>query len=193
MCGRYQFTTEQCEEMRQIADAVQRRYGGRSWTPGEIRPCDRAPVLVQAAGGIEPSLMQWGYPLPGRLVINARAETAAVRPLFRGSVQSRRCLIPASGFYEWDSAKRKYLFTLPEGGPVYMAGLYDCREGLDCYCILTTQANRSMRPIHPRMPLILSGRLGRRWLSDRHSPADILAITPPELAYTSAEAQLSFW
>ena len=89
MCGRYQFTAEQCEEIRQIAEAIQRKYGAGAWTPGEIRPSNHAPVLLDGAGGPVPKLMKWGYQLPGTLVINARAETAAEKPLFRDSVRSR--------------------------------------------------------------------------------------------------------
>ena len=116
MCGRYQFTAEQCEEIRQIAEAIQRKYGAGAWTPGEIRPSNHAPVLLDGAGGPVPKLMKWGYQLPGTLVINARAETAAEKPLFRASVRSRRCLIPSTGLYEWDGQKRKYLYTLPREG-----------------------------------------------------------------------------
>lgn len=193
MCGRYQFTTAQWEEIQQIVAQIQRRYGSGSWTPGEICPSSRAPVLMETAGEIAPRLMQWGYPLPGTLVINARAESALTKPLFRESVKARRCLIPSTGFYEWDAGKRKYLFTLPGEAPLYMAGLYDRREGADRYCILTTQANPSMRPIHHRMPLVVTREQGRQWLLDDQSAQAILALTPPALLCTSAEAQLSLW
>ena len=66
--------------------------------------------------------MKWGYQLPSTLVINARAETALEKPLFRESVRSRRCLIPSTGFYEWDGQKRKYLFTLPGEGVTLYGG-----------------------------------------------------------------------
>ena len=145
MCGRYQFTAEQCEEIRQIVERIQQKYGGGAWKQGEIRPSSRAPVLMEAAGEIAPQLMKWGYQLPGTLVINARAETAAEKPLFRESVKARRCLIPSTGFYEWDAGKRKYFFTLPgERSPLYMAGLYDHRNGENCYCILTPADRKSV-------------------------------------------------
>lgn len=193
MCGRYQFTTEQCEEIQRIADAIQRKYGDGAWSPGEIRPCSYAPVLMKEGDGEMPKLMTWGYQLPSTLVINARAETAPEKPLFRDSVRSRRCLIPSTGFYEWDSQKRKYLFTLPREGALYMAGLYDRRGNEDCYCILTTSPNASMRPVHDRMPLILTGEQRHRWLADDDAAARILTVVPPELMRTSAEAQISLW
>ena len=193
MLFRSQFTAEQCEEIRQIAEAIQRKYGAGAWTPGEIRPSNHAPVLLDGAGGPVTKLMKWGYLLPGTLVINARAETAQEKPLFLESVRSRRCLIPSTGFYEWDSQKRKYLFTLPGEGILYMAGLYDRRGNEDCYCILTTAPNESMRPVHDRMPLILTGDQQRRWLADDTAAGEILAAQPPELVRASAEAQISLW
>ena len=193
MCGRYQLAAAQSAEIQQILNAVQTAYGSGSWVPGEIRPSHRAPVLTEAGGVIVPRLMKWGYQLPHTLVINARAETAAEKPLFRESVASRRCLVPATGFYEWDSQKRKYLFTLPGESALYMAGLYDRRDGEDCYCILTTAPNASMRPIHDRMPLILTGEQRQRWLADADAATEILTVAPPELTRASAEAQISLW
>lgn len=160
MCGRYQFTAEQCEEIRRIAQAIQQKYGKGAWTPGDVRPANVAPVILSEGGKLAPRLMKWGYQPPGTLVINARAETAAAKPMFRESVRRRRCLIPSTGFYEWDANKRKYFFTLPGQDVLYMAGLYERRDNEDCYCVLTTAPNKSMQPIHDRMPLILTGSSG---------------------------------
>ena len=137
MCGRYQFTRSSAKKFVKLP----KQFSVSSepeLAPGEIHPTNHAPVLTETGGEITPQLMKWGYQLPGTLVINARAETAAEKPLFRDSVRMRRCLIPSTGFYEWDNRKRKYLFTLPEEDALYMAGLYDRRGGEDCYCILTT-------------------------------------------------------
>lgn len=193
MCGRYQFTAEQCEEIRQIVDAIQRKYGSGQWTPGEIRPTAKAPVLVREGSGTAPVLMKWGYQLPGTLVINARAETAQEKPLFRQSLGTQRCLIPATAFYEWDADKRKYQFTVPGADVLYMAGLFDRRGGEDCYCVLTTAANSSMKPVHDRMPLVVPKRQISAWLTDKDSALSMLAAQPPEFVRTSAEAQLRLW
>lgn len=193
MCGRYQFTAEQCEEIRQIAEAIQRKYGKESWTPGEIRPANYAPILVAVSDSPVPRLMKWGYQLPNTLVINARAETAAEKPLFRESIGTRRCLIPSTGFYEWDISKRKYLFTLPGEPVLYMAGLYDRRGSEDCYCILTTAPNASMRPIHDRMPLVVPRVRMQDWLIDGTAALSMLSIQPPELMRQSMETQISLW
>lgn len=193
MCGRYQFTAEQCEEIRQIAESIQCKYGKGSWSPGEIRPTANAPVLVAEGDAPGLQLMKWGYQLQNSLVINARAETATQKPLFRESVKTRRCLIPSTGFYEWDSRKHKYLFTLPGEPVLYMAGLYELREGEDCYCILTTAPNASMRPVHDRMPLVIPREKMQDWLIDGTAALSMLSMRPPELLCQSVQTQISLW
>ena len=129
MCGRYQFTAEQCEEIIRIAKAIDEKYGAGAWSPGEIRPTNRAPVLVVKDGEVRPELQTWGYKLPDSLVINARAKTAAEKPMFRDSVADRRCVIPSEGFFEWDKEKWKYHFRLPGEDDLYMAGLFTIKNG----------------------------------------------------------------
>ena len=126
-------------------------------------------------------------------MINARAETVQEKPLFRRSLAARRCLIPATAFYEWDTDKRKYQFTLPEEPVFYMAGLFDRRDGEDCYCVLTTAANDSMKPVHNRMPLVVPKRQISAWLTDKDSALSMLAAQPPDFVCISAEAQLRLW
>ena len=194
MCGRYQFTAEQCAEILQIIQEVARRHGTGAWTPGEIRPTATAPVLISSVEeGIHPELQSWGYKMPGNLVINARAETAADKPMFRTSVASQRCVIPSTGFYEWDAQKRKYRFNLPGENALYMAGLYAVRDGKPCYCILTTAANESMREVHHRMPLVLrkdllapgthshfeSGKFSQFWPEPGTNPAQWVRLKTP--------------
>jgi len=193
MCGRYQFTLDQCAEILQIIQEVERRHGANAWKPGEIRPTALAPVLLSDSEGIHPELQKWGYQMTGSLVINARAETATEKPLFRDSVAARRCVVPSTGFYEWDKDKRKFFFTLPNEGALYMAGLYDLRGGKPCYCILTTAANESMEAVHHRMPLVLRRERITSWLSDPQATADILRLQPPQLEKVSADPQLRLW
>ena len=193
MCGRYQFTLEQCEEIRRIAQAIDRKYGNGAWAPGEIRPTALAPVLIASDSGVHPELQTWGYKFPGRPIINARAETAEEKPTFRNSVQSRRCVVPSTGFYEWDKEKRKYFFSLPDEDALYMAGLYDWRDGKFCYCVLTTAANESMREIHPRMPLVLTREQIIPWLEESEKAKTILRSNPPLLKKAAADAQIRLW
>lgn len=193
MCGRYQFSVDSCEEIQRIAQEIEQRHGKSAWSPGEIRPTATAPVLVSDKEGIHPELLTWGYRLPKSLLINARAESAAEKPMFRDSVASRRCVIPSTGFYEWDERKRKYFFTLPGEGALYMAGLYDVREGKTCYCVLTTEANASMQDVHPRMPLILRREQLADWLEAPEKAVQLLHSAPPALEKTSTDMQISLW
>ncbi len=189
MCGRYQFSEDSSPTLAQII-----RELGCTEFAGEIFPSAAAPVLKAEGGAVRPALLDWGFPIQGkRLVINARAETAAVKPLFRDSLNARRCVIPSSGFYEWDTEKRKYLFRLPDADTLYMAGIYDLREGRPRFCILTTAANDSMKEIHDRMPLILTKDQVSDWIFDAAAAQKLLVETPPELVKTAEDAQLQLW
>ena len=141
MCGRYLFSAEQNAELTQIVKAVERRYGQNSVPQGEIRPTAVMPVLHEEHGRIQPVLQTWGYKLPTSLVINARAESVLEKPLFRDSVRQRRCIVPTSGFYEWDAEKHKYFFQQGRNQAMYLAGLTLMQNNAPCYCIITTAAN----------------------------------------------------
>ena len=179
--------------MQAIREALEEKYGCGAVPAGEIRPTMKAPVLLPSADGPTAELLFWGFRMPKSLVINARAETAAEKPLFRESVRSMRCVIPSSGFYEWDAEKRKYLFTLPGKAELYMAGLYAIRDDILCFCILTTAANESMRDVHDRMPLILTREQISPWLSKPEAADDVLQSIPPQLEKMPLEPQMSLW
>ena len=193
MCGRYQFTAEQCAEIRQIVDAIQRKYGAEQWMPGEICPTAKAPVLVQEGAGAAPALMKWGYQLPGTLVINARAETAIERHTFKESVLHRRCVIPAKGFWEWNKSKEKFSFERPDAQVMFMAGCYDCFDGQERFVILTTEANSSVKPVHDRMPLILEQNELEDWVTDDGAAEYFMHKTPVLLEREAEYEQMSLF
>ena len=127
MCGRYQFSADEYKEIRQIVRDAQRRSEGNERNfpmAGDICPSQVAPVLVSRREKIVGEFQQWGLPgFRGRQqIINARAETVTEKPMFRRSIAFQRCVIPATGFYEWDAAKHKYFFQMP-GQPLYLAGM----------------------------------------------------------------------
>ncbi|MCI7258519.1 MAG: SOS response-associated peptidase, partial [Ruminococcus sp.] len=160
MCGRYQFSADEYKEIRQIVRDAQRRSEGNELNfpmAGDICPSQVAPVLVSRGEKIVGEFQQWGLPgFRGRQqIINARAETVTEKPMFRRSIAFQRCVIPATGFYEWDAAKHKYFFQMA-GQPIYLAGIYDNINSVNCFIILTTAPNDSVAPIHDRMPLLLS-------------------------------------
>ncbi len=196
MCGRYAFTSEQCDEILQIIQEVQDKCGAEAAGEirrGEVAPGCRMPVLVGSDGGPTPELMVWGFRTPKSLLINTRAETALEKPTFAESARRRHCVVPSTGFFEWDGDKRKYRFTLPGSQALYMAGIYDMRDGAPCYSILTTAANDSMREVHDRMPLVLEkGQIGA-WLCDLNATERFLSMVPPLLDRERLDAQIGLW
>ncbi|MDR1065336.1 MAG: SOS response-associated peptidase [Oscillospiraceae bacterium] len=165
MCGRYFIEADDFELCAMLAEAEQNRYERQSlFTSGEIFPTDVAPVRT-AAGA---RYMTWGFPsLYGKQPhINARSETAATAPTFREATAARRCIVPASGYFEWKKLdgkrKEKYAFTLPGHAVMYMAGIYS-EDGR--FAILTRDAPPEISEIHDRMPVIIPRELADDWLS----------------------------
>lgn len=196
MCGRYLFSTQEYKEFQQIVRDAQRRSNGQhnelNFPAGDIAPTNEAPVLISSGNKIVSEFQRWGIPgWRGGLMINARAETVCVKPMFRRSMVAQRCAIPASGYYEWDAGKHKYFFQIP-GKPIYLAGIYDNCEGTNCFVILTTAPNATVKDIHDRMPLILNHDQVRPWLTDAQSALGLLTIVPPALQRSSEDGQLSF-
>ena len=103
--------------------------------------------------------------------------------MFRDSARSRRCLVPAAGFYEWNRQKEKAVFSRPDGDPLLMAGLCQPDPGGagGRFVILTTDANSSVLPVHPRMPLILERGQWKNWLFDGGEVENLLAFRPQPL------------
>lgn len=139
--------------------------------------------------------MRWGL-IPawakdaaiGNRLSNARGETVADKPSFRSAFKYRRCLIPASGFYEWKShqgRKQPWYMSLKSGEPMALAGLWESwqapdGETLQTCCIITTSANSLMQPIHERMPVILNREQWESWLSPQErNPHHVLPFIQP--------------
>ena len=182
MCGQYQFSMT--DEIREIVREVGRRQPGASLKMGEVFPTNTAPILRGEGDAILPEAAIWGFPnfRSKGVLINARAETAGEKKTFRESLETRRCVIPSSGFFEWkqDETKQKFLFGLPGSDTLYMAGLYSDYQGERRFVILTTAPNNSMRDIHNRMPLVLPKEDLPRWVGGDGALA-ILHQEPPML------------
>lgn len=195
MCGRYQFSTAEHKELQQIVCNARQHGGQGAAEPcfplaGDISPATIAPVLIAGQGKVIAEFQRWGLHSPrGGLVINARAETVCEKPMFRRSIAAQRCVIPASGYYEWDAGKHKYLFRRA-GSALYMAGIYDNEEGENRFVVLTTAPNDTVRDIHDRMPLILTHEQVRPWLTDPQAALQLLTQVPPDLDHTVEDGQL---
>lgn len=159
----------------------------------DVSPTDNAVVIFSSGGQLTASNMEWGLrdPYHNTLVINARAESVFDKKMFADSIRARRCVIPASGYYEWDSAKARYRFTMPDGGLTLLTGIYRLELGEPHYTILTTEANECMKPVHPRMPVTIAQDEIKGWLTDDSAVSDFLARQPEELTRTQDSGQIS--
>ncbi len=186
MCCRYYADESTEEKVRQLTGDAGCRIRG-----GDIRPSEPAVLLTGAGESLKAENMAWGFPGRGGqgLLINARAETVTERRTFRECVRSRRCVIPAKGFYEWSPGKEKYQFEDP-GRTLFMAGCYDEQHR---FVIITTDANESVRPVHGRMPLLLFEGDIRRWIRETESMTAFLRQTPQELRRWTQYQQMTLF
>lgn len=191
MCGRFA-VIKKFEEIAAYYDA--RAFGGEEWRENyNVCPTQLIPVLVEEPDGRELRLMKWGL-IPSWAkaekmaysMINARAETVKEKPGFRDSFKDKRCIIPASGFYEWQkltTAKKPYYFT-PKEGLFSFAGLWsrwvspDNIEIESC-AIITTAANDLVKPIHDRMPAALGHNSWSAWMAKKTKADELLEILTP--------------
>ncbi len=184
MCGRYTFFTDkELQEVDEIIEQISNEIQLENMKAGEIFPTDLAPVLLPQEDIIVPRLMVWGFPnfRNKGVIINARSETAREKKLFGASLERRRCIIPSTGFYEWNAEKKKFLFNMPDSGMLYMAGIYDRFDGEDRFVILTTEANKSMAEIHDRMPVVVPKDRIRDWICDPGRVEELLSGRQPDL------------
>lgn len=207
MCGRFSLTTN--------IGAVALRFGVRTSLEdaGDVPRYNIAPtqtvIVVGDDGQRHLTRMRWGL-IPswakdhaiGNRMINARAETVATRPAFRVALRKRRCLVVADGFYEWQEragGKQPYHLALKSREPFGFAGLWDTwmsPEGdeIRSCTIITTEANELLRPIHDRMPVILTREAEGLWLDPAiQEPARLLPLLKPYPAEAMEAYQVSPW
>ncbi len=193
MCGRFYIESEDpvlrdfLEQVNRSPLAARFRERNRRDVPdeGEITPAAVVPVVALNRNRERKVFpMKWGFSVPNpagksRLLINARTETAAEKPLFRESWTQRRCAVPASRYFEWehpvqpDGRKRtgqKYAIRPREPGTVWLAGLYRMEEGLPAFTILTRAACGELSWMHDRMPLMLPEAAVGEWISPGADP-----------------------
>ena len=179
MCGRftYRFTWQQLHQLMNLVDWPGEELAARY----NVAPTQVAPVVrARDDGGRAGAMLTWGL-VPfwakdisiGQKMINARADGVASKPAFRAAFAKRRCLVPISGFYEWQKlgdGKRKQPFIIErvDQQPFVLAGLWErWSKGdspLETFAIITTEPNALLEPIHDRMPVILDAGDFDRWL-----------------------------
>ena len=192
MCGRYAIvlvgdgTLQRRFSLEESLDDPQPRFN--------VAPTQTLPVITRNSPN-RVEMMRWGL-IPswakdasiGSRMINARAETVAEKPAFRRPLRTQRCLVPATGFYEWKrdgDSKSPYFIHLRDEPLFAFAGLYDTWRDPDgqtvkTYTILTTEANAVMAGIHNRMPVILRREDEDEWLDPTNTePEHLLPLLRP--------------
>jgi len=197
VCGRYTLSVP----LSNLVDAFDVSPPEFDYSPRfNIAPTQDAPVVAQDKEGRRMGLLKWGLvpswakdPAMGSRMINARAETVAEKPAFRGAFRRRRCLVPADGFFEWKKEageggakprKTPHWIHRPGREPFAMAGLWErwAMEGgapLYTFTILTTEAVAHIKEIHPRMPVVLPPGVFGLWLDPEAAPEDLLPLLRP--------------
>jgi putative SOS response-associated peptidase YedK len=211
MCGRFTLTRSDFEALAAELDARVRPEHLPLYRPRyNIAPTDDHWILRTKYEERQLIPAKWGLvnswaadAKGGARQINARSESALTRPAFRDAFESRRCAVPADGFFEWTGAKesrRPFWYHAPDGGLLLFAGLYESwrdptsDEWLRTFTILTTNANETVEPVHDRMPVVLDRDDLDEWLHVpaqdpaayaktvrrllRPAPADVLVSTP---------------
>ena len=198
MCGRFVLSVTY-RKLAEHFDLTGDLEMSPSWN---IAPSTRiCSITADPQGGRHLHRMRWGL-IPswakdasiGHKLANARGETVAEKPSFRSAFKQRRCIIPASGFFEWKAeqgVKQPWYVSLKSGEPMAFAGLWETWHSkeqplpaspsqgrgedvvVSC-CIITTAANALMEPIHDRMPVILDREQWSTWLSPQVHQADKL-------------------
>ena len=180
MCGRYYIAEEdQAEELKQIIDMINRKHNGEVKTAGEVFPSETVPVIATSrTQKITPFAMEWGYSTSdGNRLINARSETASQKPTFRDGMLQRRCIIPASWYFEWNKNERgrpKYAIGAENKNVIYMARIYRFEHDKPVFSILTRDPAESIQFIHHRMPVILPREAVRDWLNTSYRAEEVL-------------------
>jgi putative SOS response-associated peptidase YedK len=193
MCGRYASTLppEMMAELFNLLNQIDTppRYN--------ITPTQPIPVVWEQMGRRTIQLVRWGFipnwvkdPREFSLLINARAESMREKPSFRDASRSARCIVPASGYYEWmkgkDGTRRPYYVTMADDSPMAFAGLYSQWSGpngeeMDTACIVTVEPNLEISSIYDRMPAILTTpQQINDWLNTAAvEPRDAVQLTMP--------------
>jgi putative SOS response-associated peptidase YedK len=192
MCGRFYVPEKDLDDFAGLVNQVEKHLLKKA---GEIFPGDYAPVVTAkkeegTEGQEDVHALKWGFPSSnGKLIINARAETITEKPMFRIPFSSKRCLIPARGFFEWKDAETgkkriKFFIAPPDQSLIFLAGIYwffKNGEGtlIPSFTIITTEANQDIKPLHDRMPVIISNESKSIWLHEKQNITAVKQLMQP--------------
>jgi len=212
VCGRFTNTHERAELVERFSARLSERLRESDGPRFNIAPTQQVAAIRERGEERDrvADLLRWGliphWAKDGKLayrMINAKAETLAEKPAFRGLIERHRCLIPADGFYEWrTNAEGKRVpvrYTLTDGGLFAFAGLWagwrdpETEELIESCTIVTTRANDLVAAVHDRMPVILPPEAELDWLDAEISvdhALSLLAPLPADLMRAAAASPL---
>ena len=186
MCGRFSFFARRADIAAAFPFVLLASDFDASIPPRyNIAPTQRTPIV---GSDLHASLATWGFGIPH--TFNARAETIAERPLYRRSFVERPALVPANGWFEWEptpSGKRPFYITALGETPIFLAGLWEMRERMPCFSILTRASRFELAAIHHREPVVIGRDDALRWLDVSISPHERGELIAPR-----AEASAHF-
>ncbi|MBL9053968.1 MAG: SOS response-associated peptidase [Tabrizicola sp.] len=150
-----------------------------------ICPTNKVAAITSDGGQRRLRAMRWGFipswykaPNDGPLIINARSDTVAAKPAFREAIRVRRCIVPASGFFEWSEGPKgerlPWYFTRADGEPLALAGVWQRWGEIDTVAVVSTEAGPSMAEVHHREPVILERADWPLWLGEAGHGAAVL-------------------
>ena len=178
MCGRFTSTASPEELMRKFGVTTLQNLRPR-WN---IAPSQQALVITRNGLQNEAVMAQWGLPPASdkqSFLINARAETVQEKPTFRDAFHHRRCMVVASGWYEWSAPKTPWHLQLCDGGVMAFAGLLYGQKDQQRFVIMTTNADAGLADIHHRAPLVLAPDSYDAWIGGNATTAASLLRPAP--------------
>ncbi|WP_296876922.1 SOS response-associated peptidase [Thomasclavelia sp.] len=190
MCSRYFL---ELKMLMELEEKIGYNFGLDLLSAKDFYPSDQIPFFIIKDKQLVAKLGTWGYRvLENKLIINARQETLFEKKLFKEDVLNHRCIIPASGFYEWDQHKHRFTFKNDNQKLMFMAGLYRNNGNNQEVTIVTTNASGVMEGIHSRMPLIFNQKQMQQWLNNENIDS-LLKTNYQHLKITAGVLQTSLF
>jgi putative SOS response-associated peptidase YedK len=170
MCGRFSLSSNLEELQNEFSNEISGNFPAKyNISPGQ------SPVVISLKkNNFYLNKIHWGFKVPklGKLVINARSETIIEKPLFKNLLLQNRCLIPANSWFEWDNEKKPYLIKHKKNDIIAFAGLQRIEENQESsFVIITADAEKDLKTIHKRTPLVINKENFLFWLGNDYEKA----------------------
>ena len=192
MCGRISFkmTWKEIDDILALEEPEEIELPARFQPSYNIAPTMLHPIVHAVKTKRLMAMSKWGFvpswwssPQPPKHTINARSETAATTGMFKSAFQSSRCIVPASGYFEWqvqsDSSKQPFYIHRADSKPLLLGGLHAIHDGSDTFAILTTSAPHGLEHVHDRSPVVLEPEQVSTWLDSSTPVLTLQSLCKP--------------